>query len=424
MMLALALASLAQAVPRVQHDLAVVRIDPAAAKACPRRARACPPALRGRSPSPMGSLAARGWHLLRAADAAAVVAKLRDTNEVWAYLAPAAAPPPSMTDPDAPTPDFSALQSWRGPLPGFGFDAAAAWPGGDGAFVRIANVEYGWDAMHEDLAAVPMTSAWGLHTGDWAFHGTSVFGMLVGSADGRGVTGAVPAAEMIGISPYASDGTYSVAMAIAGATALLSPGDVLLVEQQAYVLDTYGPVSFDPATWDAIDLATRAGIVVVEPGGNGALDLDDPAFGGWFDRDHDPGSIVVGGGTPPGRLRPARSWSQGSSHGSRVDVQGWYGDIVTTTGGEDAASWADLWFPAGDPRRAYTESFGGTSGAAPMVAAAAAVLQSVRLATGQAPLSPREVRTALASVGTPMEGEENVGPQPDVARLLETYVAP
>ncbi len=248
--------------------------------------------------------------------------------------------------------------------------------------------------------------------------------MLVGAPDARGVTGAVPAAEVLGISPYVEDGTYSVAMAIAAATSLLSPGDVLLVEQQAYVLDTYGPVSFDPAVWDAIDLATRAGIVVVEPGGNGALDLDDPVFEGWFDRTHDCGSIVVGGGTPPGRLRPARSWSQGSSHGSRVDVQGWYGDIVTTTGGDDAASWADLWFPAGDPHRAYTASFGGTSGAAPMIAAAAAVLQSVRLATGQAPLSPREVRAALASVGTPMEGEENVGPQPDLARVLDTYALP
>ena len=180
-------------------------------------------------------------------------------------------------------------------------------------------------------------------------------------------------------------------------------------------------MSYDAAAWDAIADAVDAGIVVIEPGGNGGLDLDDPSFDGVFDRrTNDHGGILVGGGYPSTSRRP-RAWTGGSSYGSRLDAQGWYTGIVTATGGDDDGIWADLYFPDADPHRAYTQSFGGTSGASPMVAAAAACMQSVRRARGLDVLTPRELRSAIRSTGTPGVGERPIGAQPDVRRLLRDW---
>jgi hypothetical protein len=331
-------------------------------------------------------------------------------------------PPPPATDSEAATPDFRDLQSWLDPFPGVDLAAAAAWPGGLGAEARIVDVEYGWDPLHEDLEEAPETVSWGLDTRSYAFHGNSVLGMILGGWNQLGVDGALPWVEVRMVSPFLLDGTYSVAAAIAGAAQLLEPGDVLLIEQQAWVDGTFGPVSVEPAVWDAIEDAVARGIVVVEPGGNGGLDLDEPSWGGWFDRSvQDSGSILVGGGAPPGAREP-RAWSpRGSSYGTRLDVQGWYGEIVTASG-LDEDGYADLWAP--DATRAYTKTFGGTSGASPMAASAVAALQGIRRAQGWGVLTPAEARGALVGVGTPQEGERWIGPQPDLRRLLRTWATP
>jgi subtilisin family serine protease len=210
----------------------------------------------------------------------------------------------------------------------------------------------------------------------------------------------------------------------AAVAALLAPGDVLLIEQQAYANGTYCPVSVDPATWDAIRAAVDAGIVVVEPGGNGGADLDGPEWSGWFDRAHDSGSILVGGGaSPSGGYEPLAWYPNGSSYGARVDVQGWFDGIVTTSGG-DYPAFSDLFLPDGDLLQGYTASFGGTSGASPMVAAAAALLQSIAIRTGAGPYAPEELRALLRSTGTPQRGGAPIGPQPDLRRLLRTVALP
>lgn len=384
-----------------------------------------PPRVAGARVARLSAHGLSDWYTVRVgAVAPAVSALLADPRVESVYLAFAPQPPPEDLPPE--TPDFRAEQRWLDPFPGFGFDEAARWPGGTGTFVRIADVEYGWDPLHEDLSAAPESVSWGLDTQAYAFHGTSVLSMLVSGPDGYGVDGAVPDAEVVVVSPFTEDGTYSVAAAVAGAAALLAPGDVLLIEQQAYANGDYCPVSADPATFEAIAAAVAAGIVVVEPGGNGAQDLDHRSWDGWFDRNlQDSGSILVGGGASPDGTYEARAWYPlGSSYGSRVDVQGWYDAIVTATGADYGGSFADLWFPDRDGRQAYTRSFGGTSGASPMVAAAAAILQSARLASGLEPLPPLEVRAALSGTGTPQAGDVPIGPQPDLRRLLRTYALP
>jgi len=361
-----------------------------------------------------------GWWVLRRADAPVVGARLRDTPGVeHAFLALAPAPPPADLPPE--TPDFRDEQLWLDVVDGLGFTEASRWPGGDGRNVTIADIEYGWDPAHEDLGAAPRTVSWGLDSGYYQFHGNSVLGQLVGGDNGYGVVGAAPGAGAEVISPYAEDGTYDIAAAVLAAGERLGPGDVLLIEQQAYVLDSFGPVEIDPGVAEAIALVVAAGVVVVEPAGNGALDLDDPELGGWFDRSQrDSGAILVGGGASPlSGFAPRQWYPWGSCYGSRVDVQGWYDSIATATSGEYSGWYADLWYPD-DGRQAYTASFGGTSGASPMIAAMAAILQSVAIETTGEPWDPLDVRAALVSSGTPQPpGDPQwIGPQPDLRRLL------
>jgi hypothetical protein len=69
----------------------------------------------------------------------------------------------------------------------------------------------------------------------------------------------------------------------------------------------------------------------------------------------------------------------------------------------------------------YTDQFGGTSGAAAMVAGAAAILQSILIARGHSPLSPTDLRRLLVLTGTPQSGntDENIGPRPNLRAAIE-----
>lgn len=350
-----------------------------------------------------------------------------------AYLAPAAQPPPGDLAPT--TPDFRPDQVWLDAAPE-GIDRAHMhrWPGGEGEGVAIADLEYSWDKVHEDHAIPSEHLLHGVDSETYRFHGTSVLGQLFGEDNGYGIEGVVPQAEPVLLSPYVTSTEYSVGAAVLAAVELLNPGDVLLIEQQAFANGNYAPVEVDPFVFDAISTAVAAGIVVVEPTGNGFQDLDDASFEGWFDRDQrDSGAILVGGGVSPLSSGDPRTWQAGaSSYGSRVDVQGWVSHIVTTSNADYDGAYADLFlpetelYPAGDPRQGYTQSFGGTSGAAPMVAGVAASLQSVHLALHGEPLSPDDLRDLLVATGSPQPGTDDfhIGPLPDGRNALRYGVLP
>lgn len=381
---------------------------------------------------PDGTLADLALHLrVIHPDGAGLTKRLRGNPLVeGAWLALLPVPPPEDIPPS--TPDFSDEQGYLGPGPeGLGLQEASAWPGGDGANVAIADIEYAWDENHEDLGQVSLATTDGWEYDQYLFHGNSVLGQLFGEDNGYGVVGMAPGAEPLVVFPFASSNltSYDVADAIDRAAALLEPGDVLLIEQQGLSEEgAYGPVEMDQGVFDAITLAVARGIVVVEPSGNGGLDLDDPSWGGAFDRQvRDSGAILVGGGQSPDAGDDARSWYPfGSAYGTRIDVQGWYDAIVTATSGEYGGAYADLYYPGRDGRQAYTESFGGTSGASPMVAAVAAILQSVSIETTGQAMDPMDVRSLLASLGTPgPAGDDHpIGPQPDLRRLLRAAMAP
>jgi len=133
--------------------------------------------------------------------------------------------------------------------------------------------------------------------------------------------------------------------------------------------------------------------------------------------------MVGGGASPYSGFAPRSYHPLGSCYGERVDVQGWFDSIISLSAGDGAPSYTDLFFPQRDGRQAYTARFGGTSGAAPLVAAIAAVMNSVAIETRGEPWNPIELRAVLRSTGHPQAGPSSnpIGPQPDLRRLLHIY---
>ncbi len=364
------------------------------------------------------------WHQLTlpaGTDPDAAIADLLASGQVTdAYVAPDAAPPPQQTD---PTPDFTAMQGYLRPAPtGIDADFSLKDPRTRGAGVTIADLEYYWTASHEDLQLDPIATDLGKTTyvqyPNFADeHGTAVFGEMVAKENGYGVTGGVPDATMRGISPQRNNNgrlQYSVSGALTYVAQFLKPGDVVLVEQQTVGPaggTAYVPVEFNQANFDAIKALSNLGIVVMETGGNGGQDLDGANMLGRFDRAvRDSGAIIGGAGSSTNR-----SALNFSSHGTRVDLQGW-GQNITTTG-----SGGNL-FGGTAPEmlnRRYTRSFSGTSGAGPIVVNAIVAVQSYLKATGQAPFTSAQLRELLRRTGTAQTGTRLVGPLPNVSAALK-----
>ena len=360
-------------------------------------------------------------------DAAKVgTALLTDPRVETAYLEMAPVPPPLDLRPL--TPDFRSEQVYLDAAPdGMSIDEARSWPGGRGENIRVIDIEYGWEPWHEDLDGTRDIGVWGWNSGYYAFHGTSVLGILVGGENGYGVEGIAPLATPSVVSPYDDEQVYNVAEAVLQSGLLLEAGDVLLIEQQAFVNGDYCPVEAYSAIFDAITHVVAQGVHVIEPSGNGGQNLDDDDWEGWFDRSvRDSGAIMIGGAAVPGGGFTPRAWFPGgSSYGERVDLQGWFAGIVTTTNGELGGSTADLFLPLDDGRQGYTLSFGGTSGAAAQVAGLVALANSIAVETWGEPWEPMALRAALVQSGTPQEDESlaHIGPQPDLRRLLRAWAA-
>lgn len=348
---------------------------------------------------------------------------------------------PSSTEPPAATPPFDLRQLYLDPPPG-GIDARWAWQqnGGRGRDIRIIDVEGDWRFTHEDL----LTNQGGVLGGDtngfapdvsWRNHGTAVLGEYSGDGTGIGVAGIASDA----IASAVSHGGIGTAAAITLAASRLLPGDVLLLEMHrpgprfgfATRADQRGYIAVEwwPDDFAAILDATSRGIVVVEAAGNGGEDLDDPLYDApapgfppeWanpYDRLlRDSGAVVVGAGAPPPGTHgqdhgPDRSRLDFSNYGAMVDAQGW-GREVTTAGYGDlqGGSNEDLW---------YTDSFGGTSSASPIVTGAIACVQGMLKARSRPVLDPAQVRACLRATGSPQQdapgrpATQRIGTRPDI----------
>lgn len=362
-------------------------------------------------------------------------------------------PEPLSSSPDIPpttTIDVTPRQGYLLGAASNGIDApwANRVPGGKGAGIRLIDVEGGWDKYHEDLpGSYFFTGGSNLAEGS---HGAAVLGEIAASDNGYGAIGIVPDLEL-GMSsvwwPVLAS-PHNTAAAIDLAASHLRRGDVLVIEQhqpegqivktetgeQKIVLAVppgatckvncaqfgYLPAEAVQGTYDAVRRATAKGIVVVEAAGNGSMNLDDPFWGGRFDRSvRDSGAILVGAGFP--KDRTAEPWT---NFGARVDLQGW-GDSVATLGyGGVPGGAADpaLRANGGDPRQWYTKAFGGTSSATPIVAGAAAAVNGARLAYGDPVYDGIAMRQWLRATGSPQPAADaasmQIGPLPDLSRAI------
>lgn len=332
------------------------------------------------------------------------------------------------------TPNFERLQGYLQPAPD-GVDARHAWtiPGGRGARVKIVDIEGGWNLQHEDLLSNLGGKIHGQNDGH--DHGTAVLGVFGGDLNGWGITGIASDAVAFGASlndeivvePISQRRVYkwNAAAAIEAAVQRLAPGDVILLELQTAgpngpfrENDQHGciPVEYWDAEYAAIRYATSRGLHVVEAGANGSQDLDDGVYQGLFDRGRrDSGAVLVGAGAPATGRQP-RATLDFSNHGSRMDVQGW-GDGVVTAGGHTEDHYYDLHYDE-DPARCYTQSFGGTSSASPIVAGVVACLTSAARAARRPLPGPAEMRQLLVATGTAQTGGGHIGPLPDLRRAL------
>ena len=327
--------------------------------------------------------------------------------------------------PPITTIDVTGSQGYFGPAPiGIDVNYARIFAGGRGNTVNIADIESGWDTEHEDLP--PMAFGFGTNWG--SEHGTAVLGEIAAEENGYGATGIAPNANIgwsstTELDPFFTGGDlffYSVSTALLISGRALQVGDIALIEQQfsgptagpcpnACNCAQFGDVAVESAPLEhaAISAMTGAGIVVVEAAGNGQT-VVIPASS------VDSGAIVVGASDSSGAGTPACF----TNFGPRVDVRAWGGSIGSTGVGEDPSLRAN----GNDNRQWYTKSFGGTSGATPIVAGAAAIVQSTRSTVGQARLNSVQMRTLLVSTGVPQSSGVPIGPQPNLRAAIASYL--
>jgi hypothetical protein len=378
-----------------------------------------------------------------------------DVNEVLTELgaldevehvepAPDAVPPPQVPD----TPDFTGMQRYFRSAAENGIDAdfSRADPRLRGAGIKIVDFEYDWNENHEDLQLPdPGTDLGGTQFAKYKGfndqHGTAVMGILGALDNDYGVTGGVPDAELYGLSPTRASGGYAAGPSLAYLAALqdengnsfLQPGDAVLLEQQGGQVipnsdcpvspgTCYSPLEWNVAVHNAVTLLSSMGVNVVATGGNGYNNTDHSAYTRdglpWFRPENHSGSIFVGAANNTTRER-----LNYSNHGPRFDLQGW-GQGITTTGhgGTSTSFWPTT--GGGDPATLnfrYTSSFGGTSGAGPIVTTAVVSIQSYLKATGQQPWSAQEIADVLKETGQPQgpnTADRHIGPLPDLRAAL------
>lgn len=325
------------------------------------------------------------------------------------------------------TPNFQPNQMYIGSNPGLNMQYA--WDLGlKGSGIRVRDVEYGFNKNHEDLNEVNAFLAEGMTisssaTIDYTEHGTPVFGIIMADAGSYGITGlANEATEMVLFPEWQESGynrIYAVNQSIQNSTV----GDVIIFEMQENGATSseadYVPAEYNSVVWDLTKAATDSGIVIVAAAGNGNQDLDSSLYFAYLNRGNS-GAILVGAGTPDLNHNRFLSQNWGSTYGSRIDVQGWAQNIY-------ACGYGDVLMVGGDFNQGYT-NFSGTSGATPLVASCAIVLQSYyHTLTGNYLTGP-ELRNVLKETGiaqgTAVAG--NIGPIPNmeaaIQRIYDDYV--
>jgi serine protease len=327
-----------------------------------------------------------------------------------------------------PTDPFVKDQGYLEPAPkGIGANTEEVWGYFNGAGVRFVDLEAGWNLEHVDLPQHGRKRKPLINRNDptEADHGTAVLGVVLGQRDGGGITGIAPKADFRGVVSHVVNlrtRDPDVPDAIEKAVKVLGKGGVLLLEVQTG--EGY-PIEVDEVMFTAIWEATRAGVIVIEAGGNGTetvgRDLsriprrrrDDPPPVNLKLRDS--GAIMVSACRANFASQGGHRRIRYASYGSRINCYAWGESVVT-------AGWGDFG-PIAGANRSYTDSFGGTSAAAAIIAGAAILVQQMASAPGgPGPLDPTQMRRILSdpTTGTVVlapTGKRKIGVMPDLEQI-------
>jgi hypothetical protein len=319
--------------------------------------------------------------------------------------------------PPLPTTNLIGAQKYLLPSVSNGYDVFYAWgqPGGDGAQVRLIDIEYDWYLGHEDLQMGTAQLLGGFMTnlfGTSRNHGTASLGVSAARSNSFGMRGIVHNATTKVMSAVNAAATWLLHDAINIAVSNTLPGDVILLEQQAYANGAFCPVEYWALFAAALVNATALDRIVIEPSGNGGANLDSSTWGGIFQRSYtDSRAIVIGAGVAATRARCSFS-----SYGSRVDMQGWGDATVASLGYGDVGGT--------HPSNQYTAVFSGTSSASALSAGAAASVQSYARAKFGLYLPPLTLRSNLVQNGaTQTFGLAGwIGPRPNLRASYQAVV--
>jgi subtilisin family serine protease len=323
-------------------------------------------------------------------------------------------PPPFDIPPT--TPNFQANQTYIGTDPGLNIQYA--WDMNlFGQGIRVRDVEYGFNKNHEELHQVNCFIAPGMNvssdaTEAWTEHGTPVFGIIMAHNGDYGVAGLCHAVEEMVLFPEWQQSGFNRANAVMQSIVASAPGDIIIYEMQTggnpAVQNSFVPAEYNQVVWDLTKAATDAGIIIVAAAGNGNQNLNSAFYQPYMNRG-DSGAIIVGGG----RSTTAHNRISYSTHGNRVDVQGWSENVFSP-------GYGNVIQIGGDFNQGYT-NFSGTSSATPMVAACAILIQQYHHQLTGTWLTSQEIRQILKDTGIPQTfpPSGNIGPFPNMQAALQ-----
>lgn len=323
-----------------------------------------------------------------------------------------------------PTPDFERRQTYLDAAGGM--NVRAAWARqvtGKGA--RIHFTDGGLFAEHEDLRANPDLHIVTLEPNDDPRHGTASTGVLLATRNGLGVTGISHDSELYLHHNRASDAQGRL-RTLKDLLRLVEPGDIVGINRQTAnpgVLTTFLPALHDRAWWEVIQQLTQRGAVVVVAASNGSSQsVADKGtvrgygvdLGQWryFNDLGDANAIVVGA---------CQSWDGKphvySNYNYRYRMLNAWGDSVTTL------AYGALQDKSGD-NRDYTDNYGGTSAATPLVAGALSLIQSYAMEQHHLYLDANQMHQLVMASGyqdatLPDSDVLPMGSRPNVLGALE-----
>lgn len=337
---------------------------------------------------------------------------------------------PELAEPPVP-PNFVPQQNYLSTATGINAEQVYTSYNNHGAGVQVVDIEGSFNINHKDLPNIQLVTNLPMET-DGYNHGTSVLGQMVAKNNGWGTSGIAYDSP----AKFAVRGTYWNNTILAAANAI-QPGDVILLELQ--LTGPNGPGKFVPIEYyrpyyDAIRMVTGNNRVVVEAAGNGGENLDDDIIkrgsdGHYIlDNSANSGAIIVGAGHNSPSATP-RSRMYYSCYGSRVNVQAFGENVVTTGGDIDVVNniQTDIiptFYQAEGVDYYYTNKFAGTSSASPIVAGACLLIQSVLKNTTNTYLTSLDMQQLLMGTGKAQQGNvaENIGPLPDAYKAIQTLL--